>query len=34
MKTMAEMIDRYPRVSGIVLGLALHPLLLSLLAIR
>ena len=34
MDTIREMLDRYPRVCGIILGVALHPLLLSLLTVR
>lgn len=34
MKSIIEMLDKYPRVCGIILGAALHPLLLSLLTVR
>jgi hypothetical protein len=34
MDMIREMLDRYPRLCGIILGAALHPLLLQLVAIR
>jgi hypothetical protein len=34
MRIVIEMLDRYPRLCGIILGAALHPLLLQLVATR